>query len=137
MKRILGIVVILLLAQTSAWATWSIVAVDRNTGRVVISSSTCAATASPENLKQLQAVVIPGIGVAACQAGVDGTHKNHTLVFEEMKKGTDPKEIIIKHFIDSLAALAATNFAQGCRVLDVGSGGGFPGIPRLLPWGDR
>jgi len=42
---------------------------------------------------------------------------------------TDPKEIIIKHFIDSLAALAATNFAQGCRVLDVGSGGGFPGIP--------
>jgi len=41
----------------------------------------------------------------------------------------DPKEIIIKHFIDSLAALAATNFPQDCRVLDVGSGGGFPGIP--------
>ena len=41
----------------------------------------------------------------------------------------DPKEIIIKHFIDSLAALAATSFPQYCRVLDVGSGGGFPGIP--------
>jgi 16S rRNA (guanine527-N7)-methyltransferase len=41
----------------------------------------------------------------------------------------DPREIIIKHFIDSLAALAATNFPQNCRVLDVGSGGGFPGIP--------
>jgi len=41
----------------------------------------------------------------------------------------DPKEIIIKHFTDSLAALAATNFPQSCRVLDVGSGGGFPGIP--------
>jgi len=41
----------------------------------------------------------------------------------------DPKEIIIKHFIDSLVALAATNFPQECRVLDVGSGGGFPGIP--------
>jgi uncharacterized Ntn-hydrolase superfamily protein len=94
MKRVLGVIIVLLLAQTSAWATWSIVAVDRNTGRVVISSSTCAATASPENLKQLQAVVIPGIGVAACQAGVDATHKNHTLVFDEMKKGTDPKEII-------------------------------------------
>ena len=41
----------------------------------------------------------------------------------------DPKEIIIKHFIDSLAALAVTSFPQDCRVLDVGSGGGFPGIP--------
>jgi 16S rRNA (guanine527-N7)-methyltransferase len=41
----------------------------------------------------------------------------------------DPKEIIIKHFVDSLAALVATNFPQNSVVLDVGSGGGFPGIP--------
>jgi uncharacterized Ntn-hydrolase superfamily protein len=94
MKRLIGTLILVLLVHSSAWATWSIIAVDRNTGRVVISSSTCAATASPENLKQLQAVIIPGIGVAACQAGVDTTHKNHLLVFQEMQKGTDPKEII-------------------------------------------
>jgi 16S rRNA (guanine527-N7)-methyltransferase len=41
----------------------------------------------------------------------------------------DPKEIIIKHFVDSLAALVATNFPHNSVVLDVGSGGGFPGIP--------
>lgn len=41
----------------------------------------------------------------------------------------EPSEIIIKHFIDSLAALAATNFQEQTVVLDVGSGGGFPGIP--------
>ena len=41
----------------------------------------------------------------------------------------DPKEIIIKHFVDSLTALVATSFPQNCVVLDVGSGGGFPGIP--------
>jgi 16S rRNA (guanine527-N7)-methyltransferase len=41
----------------------------------------------------------------------------------------DPKEIIIKHFVDSLAALVATSFPQNSVVLDVGSGGGFPGIP--------
>ena len=41
----------------------------------------------------------------------------------------DPKEIIIKHFIDSLAALVATSFPEQAVVLDVGSGGGFPGIP--------
>ena len=41
----------------------------------------------------------------------------------------DPKEIIIKHFVDSLTALVATSFPQNGMVLDVGSGGGFPGIP--------
>ena len=41
----------------------------------------------------------------------------------------DPKEIIIKHFVDSLVALVATSFSQNGVVLDVGSGGGFPGIP--------
>lgn len=41
----------------------------------------------------------------------------------------DPKAIIIKHFLDSLVALVATSFSQNSVVLDVGSGGGFPGIP--------
>ena len=42
----------------------------------------------------VQAVVVPGKGVAACQAGVDSTHKNQLLVFQELQKGTDPKQII-------------------------------------------
>ena len=41
----------------------------------------------------------------------------------------DPKKIIIKHFVDSLAALVATSFPKNGVVLDVGSGGGFPGLP--------
>jgi len=41
----------------------------------------------------------------------------------------NPKEIVIKHFVDSLGALIATSFPQNGLVLDVGSGGGFPGIP--------
>jgi 16S rRNA (guanine527-N7)-methyltransferase len=41
----------------------------------------------------------------------------------------DPREIIIKHFVDSLTALVATIFPQNGVVLDVGAGGGFPGIP--------
>ncbi|TKB52585.1 MAG: 16S rRNA (guanine(527)-N(7))-methyltransferase RsmG [Nitrospira sp.] len=42
---------------------------------------------------------------------------------------TNPKEIIIKHFIDSLGVLIATSFPKNSVVLDIGSGGGFPGIP--------
>jgi 16S rRNA (guanine527-N7)-methyltransferase len=41
----------------------------------------------------------------------------------------DPEKIIIKHFVDSLAGLVATDFPNNGMVLDVGSGGGFPGIP--------
>lgn len=41
----------------------------------------------------------------------------------------DPKKIINKHFVDSLVGLVATSFPKNGMVLDVGSGGGFPGIP--------
>lgn len=41
----------------------------------------------------------------------------------------DPRKIIIKHFLDSLVGLVATSFPKNAVVLDVGSGGGFPGIP--------
>lgn len=78
----------------SAFATWSVVAVDRAIGRVVISSSTCTGN-TDDFLKDVQAVVVPGKGVAACQAGVDSaTHQNQTLVFEELQRGTDPARII-------------------------------------------
>jgi 16S rRNA (guanine527-N7)-methyltransferase len=39
------------------------------------------------------------------------------------------EEIIIKHFVDSLAGLRAIDIKTGARLLDVGTGGGFPGIP--------
>jgi 16S rRNA (guanine527-N7)-methyltransferase len=41
----------------------------------------------------------------------------------------NPQEIIIKHFVDSIGALIATSFQKNGVVLDIGSGGGFPGIP--------
>lgn len=42
---------------------------------------------------------------------------------------TDEQEIVIKHFIDSLVGLVAENFVPGARILDVGTGAGFPGLP--------
>src|SRR5262245_19689132 len=93
MLRSAAFVGALLLVPSTASATWSVIAVDRSTGRVVIASATCVAR-DDEFLKGIQAVVVPGKGVAACQAGVDNTHKNQMLVFEELKKGTDPTPII-------------------------------------------
>jgi Raf kinase inhibitor-like YbhB/YbcL family protein len=93
MKRALLTLAVLLSLPASAFATWSVIAVDRATGRVVIASATCV-DRDDLFLMGVQAVVVPGKGVAACQAAVDGTHKNQMLVYEELKKGTDPKRII-------------------------------------------
>ena len=93
MRRTFVFCVVLLASQVSAFATWSVIAVDRSTGRVVIASATCVNN-DDEFLKGVQAVVLPGKGVAACQANVDSTHQNQMLVFRELQKGTDPKAII-------------------------------------------
>ena len=71
----------------TASATWSVIAADRSTGRVVIASATCV-DRDDQFLMGVQAVVVPGKGVAACQAGVDNTHQNQMLVFRELQKGT-------------------------------------------------
>ncbi|MEN6356315.1 MAG: 16S rRNA (guanine(527)-N(7))-methyltransferase RsmG [Armatimonadota bacterium] len=42
---------------------------------------------------------------------------------------TDPQEIVTSHFLDSLTCLAALKPKKNARVIDVGSGAGFPGIP--------
>ena len=45
---------------------------------------------------------------------------------------TDPEGIAVKHFADSLTALRMIKLNAGDRVIDVGTGGGFPGIPLLI-----
>jgi len=87
------------LVATPAFATWSVIAVDQTTGQVVIASATCVAQESfakfpAKGLMDVQAIVVPGRGVAAAQAGVDNTRANQRLVYAELQKGTDPKQII-------------------------------------------
>lgn len=41
----------------------------------------------------------------------------------------EPKEIAVKHFLDSLLLLLAINPTTGAALIDVGSGAGFPGVP--------
>ncbi len=45
---------------------------------------------------------------------------------------TDPDGIAIKHFADSISVLSAAEIPQGARILDIGTGAGFPGIPLLI-----
>lgn len=41
---------------------------------------------------------------------------------------TNEDEIAVKHFVDSLSLLKYCNFPKGAKVIDVGTGGGFPGM---------
>jgi len=100
MRRLLPLLVLLLAGFPSvASATWSIVAVDRVTGEVVIASATCVpggalARMHPLGLRGVQAIVVPGTGGAAAQAAVDTSWANQTLIHDELRKGTAPADII-------------------------------------------
>ena len=45
---------------------------------------------------------------------------------------TDPDEIVYKHFIDSLSLLTCVDIKNGAKVIDVGTGAGFPGVVLLI-----
>src|ERR1017187_6812124 len=44
----------------------------------------------------------------------------------------DPEQMVTHHLLDSLAVLEHLPEAAHLRVLDIGSGGGLPGIPLAL-----
>ena len=86
-------------AQPAAEATWSVIALDRKSRVVVIASATCVAQRALEgfpakDLRDVQAIVVPGKGVAAAQARVDSTRANQRLIFDELRKGTEPEKIL-------------------------------------------
>ena len=42
---------------------------------------------------------------------------------------TEPEQVVEKHFLDSMTLLAWGKLKEKARVIDVGTGAGFPGIP--------
>lgn len=42
---------------------------------------------------------------------------------------TEPKEIAVKHFIDSLTVFKSFNIKKSSSMIDVGTGAGFPSVP--------
>jgi uncharacterized Ntn-hydrolase superfamily protein len=118
---------VLLLSASTASATWSVIALDRSSGTVVVSSATCVPQARLEgfpakDLRDIQAIVVPGVGVAAAQAGVDRTRANQKLIFAELQNGTAPAEILSKLKEDP--AIAVRQFG----ILDMkGRSAGFSG----------
>ena len=45
---------------------------------------------------------------------------------------TEPDEVVVKHFIDSLNVLKYFDLDYGNKIIDIGSGAGFPALPLLI-----
>src|SRR6185436_17583041 len=119
MKRPALTLALLLAINTQAQATWSVVAVDKKSGEVVIASATCVpqqafAGFPAKGLKDVQAIIIPGVGVAAAQANVDRTRRLQKLIAGELNKGTDPARII-----DMLKADDQTHATRQYGIVDL------------------
>jgi hypothetical protein len=93
MRKTLLFLTPLIFLAGPAFATWSVIAIDQDTQRVVMAAASCVDT-TDNAMRDAIAVIVPGKGVAACQAAADNTHQNQMLVFQELQKGTDPRRII-------------------------------------------
>ena len=105
LRAISAATLLLSIAPSLAHATWSVIALDRATGRMVVSSATCVAQGAlrgfpAKGLMDVQAIIAPGFGVAVAQAGVDRTRSNQSLIHAELRKGTHPAEILAQLMAD-------------------------------------
>lgn len=50
---------------------------------------------------------------------------------------TDREEFIDKHIIDSLLAISSSEVKDAKKIIDMGTGGGFPGVPLAVAFPDK
>lgn len=84
------------------------------------------------------AMSVMGIGIDKNQTERFFKYKNLLLEWNEkmnLTAITDEREIILKHFADSVSILRFADF-RGKSVVDVGTGAGFPGIPLKIIFPD-
>jgi uncharacterized Ntn-hydrolase superfamily protein len=118
-RKLFAAAALLVALHANVFATWSVIAVDRKTGQIVIASATCVpqqafAGFPAKGLKDIQAIIIPGVGVAAAQANVDRTRRLQKLIADELNKGTDPARII-----DMLKADDQTHATRQYGIVDL------------------
>ncbi|MFH1861053.1 MAG: 16S rRNA (guanine(527)-N(7))-methyltransferase RsmG [bacterium] len=74
------------------------------------------------------------MGIALNKTQIDQFSSYLALLVQEAQRVNitgirDEEEIITKHFLDSLSCVMAMKLTPDMKVLDVGSGAGFPGVP--------
>jgi 16S rRNA (guanine527-N7)-methyltransferase len=81
----------------------------------------------------IQGALASGVDVSDDQARIMGRHAVELLQWNRttnLTAITDPLDVAVKHYVDAVAV--APWIDRGARILDAGSGGGFPGIPLCI-----
>lgn len=76
---------------------------------------------------------IQKIGIELSQDKIDKLIKYYELLVEKNKVMnltaiTEYKDVVIKHFADSLSIIKAVNMSEVTNIIDIGTGAGFPGM---------
>lgn len=87
--------------------------------------------------KELLRSTVADFGVVLNEKQLDIFDKYAEMLVEWNKKFNltaikSPDDIVIKHFADSLLIMKSVRFSYGQKLIDVGTGAGFPGIPLLI-----
>lgn len=78
-----------------------------------------------------------GFGVTLDEIALDRFDKYAEILVETNKQFnltaiTEPDEVVIKHFADSLSVMKFVDIPEKSRIIDVGTGAGFPGMALLI-----
>jgi len=74
------------------------------------------------------------VGISLSDTQLDQFFKYYEILVEwnqvmNLTAITEYKEVVLKHFVDSIALIKACDLNREISVIDVGTGAGFPGIP--------
>ena len=87
-----------------------------------------------QNFKDFLSKAADDFGIKLKDCEIEKFNKYKDFLLEYNKKVnltaiTDPEQIAIKHFIDSLSVLKYCDVKSNVKIIDVGTGAGFPGVP--------
>jgi len=81
-------------------------------------------------------------GLQQIGVSLDGERQDHLIAYRDLLHKwnrsfnltavRDPDEMVVLHLLDSLAVLPYLDHADGLQAIDIGTGGGLPGIPLAI-----
>lgn len=86
-----------------------------------------------QSFKNILDAALIGCGLTISETAKDQLEVYYHLLIEynqvmNLTALTEPREVAIKHFCDSLTVLQYVDLPEGASVIDVGTGAGFPGL---------